>query len=173
MISRLTAFQPGYLYGIVCSVVFTHELAKEEHGHLAALTTAVALVVGVLAWWAWLPLHVTAARAGTFFGEVITVDFLAAVFIGGLVGCAFSMFPLRFLAGSKVRAWRSDVWAALFGLAMFGVIDILLISHGRTAPKTSTPIVTTMVLFALFGGSSLAFRRHFARRAHSAAAITG
>jgi hypothetical protein len=75
------------------------------------------------------------------------------------------MIPLRFLAGSKVRAWRTDVWAALFLLALFGVVDVLLISHGRTAPKTSTPFVTTAVLFVLFGGGSLAFREFFARRA--------
>ena len=55
LFSRLTGFQPGYLYGVVAGVLFTRELTRRERGHIAALCTLTLLVLGILAWFAWVP----------------------------------------------------------------------------------------------------------------------
>jgi hypothetical protein len=37
VVSRLTHFEPGYLYGLVCGVAFAHKLKEAEEGHVVAL----------------------------------------------------------------------------------------------------------------------------------------
>jgi hypothetical protein len=46
---------------------------------------------------------------------------------------------------------------------MFGVIDFLLRSP-RSPGATHAPLVTTVLLFVVFGGFAVAFREYFARR---------
>ena len=45
--SRLTSFEPGYLYGIVCGVLFTRKLGKRAQGHVSFLGLCAVLVVAV------------------------------------------------------------------------------------------------------------------------------
>jgi hypothetical protein len=40
LVSRLTGFQPGYLYGVVVGLQFNRELKPAEKGHIVALTTS-------------------------------------------------------------------------------------------------------------------------------------
>ena len=58
--SRLIHFEPGYLYGFVCGVLFTRELPTNEKGHLAALSVCTTLVLSALAWIAWIPVNAAA-----------------------------------------------------------------------------------------------------------------
>ncbi len=50
LISRLTSFQPGYLYGLIIGVTAAHELSDVQSARTAALATVVMLVVAALAW---------------------------------------------------------------------------------------------------------------------------
>ncbi len=61
--SRLIHFEPGYLYGFVCGVLFTRELPTNEKGHLAALSVCTTLVLSALAWIAWIPVNAAALQS--------------------------------------------------------------------------------------------------------------
>jgi hypothetical protein len=161
LISRLVSFQPGYLYGVVCGLAFHRRLTPRQQGHVATLAIIATLCVSVLAWVAWVPVH-NAAAHGAAFATVVVDDFLSAVFVSGMVGSAISLLPLRFLSGGAIREWRPPVWAGLFILTMFGVIDVLV--RSPASPGTHAPLVTTIVLFLVFGGFAVAFREYFARR---------
>jgi streptogramin lyase len=163
LVSRLARFQPGYLYGVVCGLAFHRRLSEREEGQVAAITILATLCVSILAWLLWVPLNHAATQPGAWFGEVLADNFLAALFVGGLVGSTIGLLPLRFLAGGAIRQWRPAVWATLFALAMFGVIDFLLRSP-RSPGATHAPLVTTILLFVAFGGFAVAFREYFARR---------
>jgi virginiamycin B lyase len=163
LVSRLASFQPGYLYGVVCVFAFRRTLTTREQGHVATVSTLTTLVVSVIAWLLWLPVSHAATQPGAWFGAVLVDDFLAAIFVSGLVGSAIGLLPLRFLAGGAIRQWRPVVWASLFSLAMFGVIDVLL--RSPVSPGAGhAPLLTTVVLFVVFGGVAVAFREYFARR---------
>ena len=57
------------------------------------------------------------------------------------------------------------MWAATFGVATFGLVEVLLRPASGTTSAGNVAWVTASVLFAIFGLGSLAFREYFARHA--------
>ena len=168
-ISRGTGFQPGYLYGLVCGVVFGRELARHEQGHVVALTSLAQVGLAFGAWGAWAGLTSYAQSPGSFLGAVFLDDFFAAFFVFGLVGTVISLLPLRFMPGHKLQSWHKGAWAAIFGVSLFVLVQMLLRPHAELtsaglAGNPHTPLVTTLALFAVFGASSVGFRLHFVRK---------
>jgi hypothetical protein len=174
LLSRLTDFQPGYLYGLVYSVAFTQKLAKHQDGRLTALSSLVTLAVAVGAWVAWSRIHTQTATGLMALGLLLSTSILASVFVGGLVGSVFNLAPLRFLSGHKLFSWRKSVWALTFGLAFFLLLQVLLLP-AQGGHSGNIPIIVTLGLFVVFGIFSVAFWWYFARRkaaAEKAAAAT-
>jgi hypothetical protein len=170
LISRLSDFQPGYLYGIVCGVAFAGSLTKKESAHIVALGHLASITVAVIAWLVWIPVNHTAIQHPNFVLAIID-DFLGSVFVGGLVGSVISLIPVRFMPGHALASWHRGAWAATFGVATFGLIAVIVrpSSHNHAG---GAPIVTTVVLLVAFGGGSLAFREYFARRERATATST-
>jgi hypothetical protein len=164
LVSRLSQFQPGYLYGVIVGVAFTASLPKNEAGHSVALGTAASLIVAVLAWLVWVPVHGAAAMAGSGFFVIVASDLLASLFIGGLVGSVIGLLPLSFLPGATLAAWSRVAWAVTFGIAVFGLLEVELRPQSTAAHPGKAPIVTAIVLFVLFGGLSVGMRWYFHRR---------
>jgi hypothetical protein len=170
VISRISDFHPGYLYGVICGIAFTVPISKREEAHLVALGAIASLALAVIAWFIWVPLHVVAARQGAGFGVVLADDVVGALFVGGLVGSVIGLFPLRFLPGGTLADWNRAVWAATFGLAVFGLLQLMLRPESAAAHNTKAALATAIVLFVLFGGASVLFRYYFYRRHRRAAA---
>ena len=164
VLSRLSNFQPGYLYGVVCGVAFAGTLAKNESGHLVALGHLATIAVAVVAWFVWVPVNHSALHHPGVFPLVILDDLLASLFVGGLVGSVINLIPVRFMPGHTLASWHRGAWMAVFGVAAFGMTEIVLFPS-RHNHAGHAPIVTIIVLFVLFGGGSLAFREYFSRRA--------
>ena len=100
--------------------------------------------------WAKALVTVTAASAFVWLYEVTIPD------------SKFSMLPLSFMPGEKVRAWNRRVWIGLLGIATFGFAHILLNpSSGYLADTTRTSLFTVIWLLALFGGGSVLFWAYF------------
>jgi len=161
--SRLINFEPGYLYGFVCGVLFTRELPTNEKGHLAALNVCTTLVLSALAWIAWVPVNAAALRPGAFVGVVLADDLLAALFVSGLVGSFFGMLPIRGLPGWTVKQWSTWAWAGAFGVTLLGLFQILL--RPGIAGHGHRPLIVSVILFVLFGAFSILFHEHFESRA--------
>jgi virginiamycin B lyase len=162
LVSRLAQFEPGYLYGVICGVAFATRLTTTQKGHIVALCALTTLSIAVIAWLLWLPVTGIAQQPGAFAGVVILDDLLASIFVSGLVGSAIGLLPLRFLPGWDLRQWHQGVWLGCFGLAMFGVVEVLLIPHNDN--HSNVPLITTLVLMVVFGGISVGLRELFARR---------
>ena len=160
--SRLIHFEPGYLYGFVCGVLFTRELPTNEKGHLAALSVCTTLVLSALAWIAWIPVNAAALHPDPFFGVVLLDDLLAALFVSGLVGSFFGMMPIRGLPGWTVRRWSNWAWAAAFGVTILGLFQILL--RPGIAGHGHRPLIVSIILFVVFGVGSVLFHEHFERK---------
>jgi hypothetical protein len=173
VISRASGFAPGYLYGIICGVTFARPLAADEEGHLVALGAWFRVALAVVAWIAWAAITHEATKPGSFFGLVLLDDFLASLFVSSLVGTVISLFPLRFLPGEKLKAWRFGAWALTFVATLFVLVQVLLRPHSTSSGPSHTPLVLTIVLFVLFAGASLVFREHFARRRRAQDAAAG
>jgi hypothetical protein len=162
LISRLTGFEPGYFYGLVCGVVFGNRLAVREEGHIATLAALTTMVLALLAWLGWSLIHQAASQPGAAGILIFFDDFLASVFVGGVVGCVVSLLPLRFLQGGTVAAWHRGAWVSVFLLAVFALIQVLLHPQKGAVHPSTAPVVTAAILFLGFGGASIAFNRYFA-----------
>lgn len=162
LLSRITNFQPGYFYGLVCGVTFGTHLVKREEGHTAAVGAVVTMALAVVAWFAWSLLNPVAGRGGAGWLVVLLDDFLASVFVGGLVGNVIGLLPLRSLQGGKVVGWHRVVWVVIFAVAIFGLVQVLLHPEQGAVHPSQAPLVTAIILFVGFGGASIAFNRYFA-----------
>lgn len=163
LLSRVTHFQPGYFYGLVCGVAFGTHLIKREDGHQAAIGAVVTMLLAVAAWVGWSIVHPHVGSGGAW-PVILVDDFLAAVFVGGLVGNVIGLLPFKSLQGGKLIAWHRGVWAVIFAVAVFGLVQVLLHPEEGAVHPSQAPLVTAIVLFLGFGGGSVAFNRYFAWR---------
>ena len=170
VISRVTNFQPGYLYGVVVSVAFVGNLEERHNAQLTVLTVLSTLLVGILAWFLWIPVNHLAIEHGANVIIVLLDDVLASIFIGSLVGTVIGLMPLEFLPGGTLAKWRKDVWAFVFFIATFLLIEVELHPASGPTHPGGAPIVTIVVLFVGFGGLSLAMQRFFKHRKTTATA---
>ncbi|HEV2474967.1 MAG TPA: FGLLP motif-containing membrane protein [Candidatus Dormibacteraeota bacterium] len=167
LVSRVTDFQPGYLYGLIGGVVFARQLTRREEGHTVAVTSLVMLAVAVAAWLAWVPVSAQSAAHPTSFAWAVASNFLAAVFVSGMVGLLIGLVPLRFLPGEKLASWHRGVWGAVFGLAALSVIEVMLRPQSAGGHVAAAPFLTTAGLFIAFGLASVAFWGYFKVRRDS------
>jgi hypothetical protein len=167
LISRLSSFEPGYLYGVIAGLAFQGTLAQPEQGHTVALGAIAGLGIAVIAWLLWIPVGQAAAVHGASFPVVLLADLLGSVFVGGLVGNVIGLMPLRFLPGGTMIQWNRGAWAATFGIAVFGLVEVELRPQSASAHPGSAPVVTALVLFVFFGGITAGLRWYFSRREHS------
>jgi hypothetical protein len=164
LLSRITHFEPGYLYGVIAGVAFTSEIGAHEQGKDIALTSMLVLAVASISWIIWTPVSHLAAHHHPNPLVLIADTFFGGLFVSGIVGTVISLFPLQFLPGSGLIRWHKGVWAAIFAVAMFLMIQVMLLPPARSSRLGDAPFVTTIVLFVVFGGLSIAFNRYFAAR---------
>ncbi len=160
LISRLTDFQPGYLYGLIIGFFFAVGINRQQEGRAQAIATATSLGAAFVAW------VVLAFLRGAGPGDVLTTNLLQAatvtIVVAGLENAVFAMLPLRFMPGSTVFDWDRRVWAVLIGLGIFGFAHVLLNpSAGYLADTTRTSFMTMVVLLAFFALASVAFWAYF------------
>jgi hypothetical protein len=164
LISRLTDFQPGYLYGVVAGVVFSSELVAREEAHVVGLDHLATLTVSVAAWLIWVPVNHAASAADAGWALVLLDDVLGTLVVGGLVGTAINLVPLRFLPGAALWSWRRAAGLTLLLVAVIGVVAILLNPRDHASHGTHTALLTTLVLLVVFGAASVLFAQYWARR---------
>ena len=172
VVSRLSSFQPGYLYGVVAGVVFARHLPEREEGRSTAVSVTSMLAVAVAAWALWDVVNPVAIGQTAIAPLVILDDFLASVVVGGLVGTVIGLLPLQFLPGGRIAAWHRGAWATVFIAALFGLTGVLLWPNRGGHPGTA-PLVTVVALFVVFGGSSVASWWYFERRHRQKARAAG
>jgi len=163
LVTRLTDFQPGYLYGLVITFVVAHKLSLAAEGKAMAIATASALVVAAAAWFGLLWVEPLNPAQGD--PSLRLIAFQTALVMGLVTGvelAVFGMVPVRFLPGEKVYHWNRRAWASLLGVAVLGFVYILINPRqGYLADATRTPMLTIVVLLLSFGLGSVLFWAYF------------
>jgi len=158
LVSRLTDFAPGYLYGLLGGAVFAGVLDKRSEGRAESVTLLAGLVVALGAWVAFEPVAHAANAANPNLGVLVADSLLGCLFIGGIEGMLFSLIPLRFLPGHRLRQWGWVPWALLTALTLYVFVHVLLVpSAGYLGRSTSASTNVTIALFAAFGVLSMGF----------------
>jgi hypothetical protein len=158
VISRLTGFLPGYLYGVVLGFVFARELTRAEQGRANGLAAALMLVMALLAW---LALTLIGPDPDGFVA-VIMATALTTLLVAGLEAVVFGLLPFRFLPGEPLHATNRLLWAALLLIGAFCFFHILINpASGYLSSTARTPLFTIVALFLAFALVSVAFWAYF------------
>ncbi|MGD9796586.1 MAG: FGLLP motif-containing membrane protein [Acidimicrobiia bacterium] len=123
--SRITGFQPGFIFGITCGLAVTGRLRDEDEGRSIAVACAALLLVAALGWVAWIPVSSAASAADAGSIAMLLDSFLATLWVTGLQVVLFGLLPFRFLYGEKVLRWSRTGWLALYGTATFLFVQTL------------------------------------------------
>jgi hypothetical protein len=168
VVSRLVGFEtPGYVYGLLGGLVFYGTLDRRSEGRLTAVTSLIVLAVTLGAWLARVPVSSVASQPHPPLWALVLELVLGGIFLMGLEGLAVELFPLRYFDGSRIQAWRTGIWAALFTIAVFVVVHVLLSAGsgyvGKTDNLGARPVVVALLLG--FSALSLTFWGYFRFRA--------
>jgi hypothetical protein len=173
LMSRVVHFRPGYLYGVIAGVVFVRHLDKREEGQSAALVHLGLLVLGVVTWLVWVPVSHAATHHASSAPLAFLVDLLSSVFVGSLVSTTLRLLPLSFFPGGAVAKWHRGAWSVVFGVALFGMLAVMLNPNSSSVHTGASNWITAIVLLAFFGAASIAFAAYWQRRdAHNLSVAT-
>ena len=145
-------------------MVFTTELEQGPLGHEVSIGSLSLLVVAVASWVVWTPVNHLASEAHPGVVVLTANTFFAGLFVSGVVGTVINLVPLEFLPGAAIARWHKAAWAAIFSVAVFLLVQVMLLPAARSSRLGNAPLVTTIVLFAVFGAGSIAFHRYFVNR---------
>jgi hypothetical protein len=149
VMARLAHFLPGVVLGTVAEYEPAKKLSVRTAGIRVAVTYGVLMVLGLAAWFAWIPVEHAASKEGASNLTLILDSALAITFVSGLESVAFGLIPMKFLDGNDLFTWRKGVWAALWGGALlwFSVVILhpALSTYGQL---TGTGAVWFVLLFS-------------------------
>lgn len=166
LISRLVGFQPGYLYGLIVSILFTTVVTARDEGIGVWLASLWLLGLSVVAW---LLLGWARHAGGDPWLALVLQTTLATFVVAGIETMVIGLMPMRFMPGRALYEWRRVAWFPLFVAAIFAYIIILIDPHnGYLSDDSRTPMLIGVIFLVGFGivsvGTWAYFRFRPARR---------
>jgi hypothetical protein len=153
LLSRVTGFQPGYLYGLLIGLAFARELSAADEGRATAIGAVLMLVAAFASW-----LALGALPDGDGFALVVARTSLAALMVAGLEGVVFGLLPMRFLPGQPLYEWNRLLWGALLAIGTFAFFHVLINpASGYLSDTSRTPLFTVVGMLVGFSLVSVAF----------------
>jgi hypothetical protein len=126
VMARLAHFLPGVVLGTVAEYEPAKKLSVRTAGIRVATTYGVLMVLGLAAWFAWIPVEHAASKEGASSVTLILDSALAITFVSSLESIAFGLIPMTFLDGNDLFTWRKGIWAAMWGAALFWFSIVIL-----------------------------------------------
>jgi len=166
LISRVMAFHPGYVFGIVGGMAFATaaEPDRKSYGRLVLVSAAVLLAVSLVAWFAAIPVTAAVEKSGGFALTTMQ-SALVGVFVMGLEALLFGLLPIGFMDGEKVMRWSKIAWVFAFGTVAFAFWHVLLNKNSKYLDSLGQRNVQMMfVLLAVYGLMTLAMYLFFRSR---------
>jgi hypothetical protein len=126
VMARLAHFLPGVVLGTVAEYEPAKKLSARTAGIRVAVTYGVLMVLGLAAWFAWIPVEHAAEKENASNITLILDSALAITFVSGLESVAFGLLPMKFLDGNDLFTWRKGIWAAMWGAALVWFSIVIL-----------------------------------------------
>ncbi|HEX3562419.1 MAG TPA: hypothetical protein VHU24_06240, partial [Solirubrobacterales bacterium] len=156
IMARLAHFIPGVVLGTVAEYEPAKKLSTKTAGIRVATTYGVLMVLGLAAWFAWIPVEHAAAKEGASSLTLILDSALAITFVSALESVAFGLIPMKFLDGNDLFTWHKALWAGMWGAALlwFSVVILhpALSTYGQLTGKGAVWFVllfSTLMVIAL------------------------
>ncbi len=125
VLTRVTGFEPGIVFGLVAGVAFGAVAAGAAHGKAALAQLGYAFGAAVLAWLAYGALSSQMA-SGDDFWSTFLLETLGSIAIGGMAALPIALFPVRGLAGQAIWEWNRWIWAGAYAVGLFAFFVVLM-----------------------------------------------
>jgi hypothetical protein len=163
LITRVTAVEPGYVYGIIGGFTFSVALSADDKGRMVFRGVAILLAAGFVAWFVRVPFMVGGPIGGD--GAAVVDKLLARMFISAVEGCAIGLIPLRYLEGEELFSWNRARWAILWALSLLLFAHVILYPVSSFEPNPSaTGLWTIAVTVVVYSTLAIGFWGFFHRR---------
>jgi hypothetical protein len=165
VLSRLSHFLPGYLYGIFTGLVPMRKISDEQDGEGLTFASITFLLLALGGWLAWEPVKAAASVDGAGFDVLVLDAYLASLWVSALGAIVFGLIPLRYMYGEQVKKWSTPGWALIYGLGMaLFVHTVLHPERGFYGRSDEVSFMSVLLLFGGFGLFSVAFWAYFRYR---------
>jgi outer membrane biosynthesis protein TonB len=169
--SRLLRFAPGYAFGLTAGYASEEELDARTTGIATAIGVGSILGLSVGAWFAWGPIAAAASKPTAGFAMLFLDALFSGVVLCGFGGLIFTLLPLRYCDGSKIKAWSRTVWVALLAISLFWFAHVIA-TPATSGTADAGSVAKAVALFLAFGLASVAFWAYFRfRTSHRAVAL--
>ncbi len=126
LFSRLSHFEPGYVFGVFAAIVFRVEPTKIEDGKSVALASTWLMAVSALSWLIWIPVKGAVISGNHSVGMLILDSLLSTVWVCGLQSLLFGLIPMKYLDGDTVWHWSKSTWIVLYLIVMFVFVQFVM-----------------------------------------------
>jgi hypothetical protein len=126
VMARLAHFLPGVVLGTVAEYEPSKKLSVRTAGIRVATTYGALMVLGLAAWFAWIPVEHAASEEGASNVTLILDSALAITFVSSLESVAFGLIPMKFLDGNDLYTWRKGLWLGMWGAALLWFSIVIL-----------------------------------------------
>jgi hypothetical protein len=126
VMARLAHFIPGVVLGTVAEYEPGKKLSTRTAGIRVATTYGVLILLGLGAWFAWVPVDHAASHEGASSLTLILDAALAITFVSALESVAFGLLPMTFLDGNDLFRWSKAIWGAMWGAAVVWFSIVIL-----------------------------------------------
>jgi hypothetical protein len=156
LVARITAVEPGYVYGIIGGFTFAVALSADDKGRMVFRGVTILLGVGFVAWFVRVPFQ----PGGPITGDAaVVIDrLLARMFISAVEGCAIGLIPLRYLEGEELLSWNRARWAVVWGLSLLLFAHVILYPVSSFEPSPSpTGLLTVALTVCVYSALAIGF----------------
>ncbi|UTT62494.1 hypothetical protein [Microcella humidisoli] len=133
IVTRLTGFEPGIVFGLVAGVAVGATLATAARVRVALASLGWGYGLALLAWVTYAALEpavLDAAAASTDglppLGLVLLREALAAMTMAGIAALPVALVPARGLTGHEVWLWSKPLWAGLYAVGLLSFFLVLM-----------------------------------------------
>jgi hypothetical protein len=122
LFSRLTAFEPGIVFGLVAGLSFSNLRGKHDEARKEAVHLGYGLALGLAAW---IGFSLLGDQTGKPFG-LFVAECLAALTVGGIASLPIVLLPLGKGAGRKILDWNRAAWGAGYVISLFAFFLVVM-----------------------------------------------
>lgn len=123
ILTRITGFEPGIIFGLVAGVGFGALLATAERARVALIGLALAFALSVLAWLGYSLLNVIDGGGPVV---VFVSETLSSLAIAGISALPIALVPIGGMTGRIIWNWNRWVWMGAYAVGLFGFFLILM-----------------------------------------------
>ena len=152
--SRISHFEPGYVFGIMAAMMFRTKPTGEEDGRSTSLAYVWLFLVGVVAWIAYGSVNSRVIAGNHGFWLLVAESLLSYLWICGLQALFFSLIPARYMDGEIIFRWSKTVWAIMYVVVTFIFVQFIL--HPTAAGYGGNSNTSIIPMLAIFIASSIA-----------------